>query len=270
MVSWITVVGGIRWHSSPKFAHSASSETYETMKTKSDYVLADRIEDSLWIELRRTERCNAYTEEMLWAIEALVSDANLDESVRTVVFVGAGGRAFCAGADLGEIAARSWKSVLSLTSARIFSLIQEARAVTIAALNGVAVGGGLELALACDIRLAASHASMWLPEPSIGLLPAAGALHRLPQLVGAGRAKELIVGGAVWDAATAQSAGLVAEVVPAPKLRATVDGWTQRIGSRDAAATYLAKQTLNGRVGDGGHDLVAQSLLVQLRNPRRH
>jgi enoyl-CoA hydratase/carnithine racemase len=123
--------------------------------------------------------------------------------------------------------------------------------VTIAAVNGVAVGGGVELALACDVRVAVDHAAFWLPEPELGLLPAAGALRWLPEVVGQGGARELILGGARWSAAQALARGLVSEVVPANELDACVARWTERVLKRDRLALELAKQHLSAKGRSG-------------------
>lgn len=220
---------------------------------------------AVWITLSRPARANAYTQAMLDALARHVDDAEADPTVRALVVTGAGDRAFSAGADRDELARRHWRDVLSLKSARTFEQLRRSRCVTIAAVNGVAVGGGFELALACDLRLAVTTARFWLPEPEFGLVPAAGGLRLLPRMVGEPRAKELILGGAVWDAATAERTGLLSEVVDASALTARVQVWIDRIAARDADALRLAKVAIE-RAADGSADpaldLIAQSLLV--------
>lgn len=237
--------------------------------TSPSFVVASRRGAALVIELRRPSHANAYTQAMLGEIARYIDAADADASVRAIVVTGAGDSVFCAGADRDEIATRDWRSVLTLESARVFGRLRRSRTVTIAAINGSAVGGGFELALACDLRFAVEHAQFWLPEPELGLLPAAGATTLLPHLVGPLRAKELILGGAVWTAADAMQAGVLTEVVADGQLFERVNAWIARIERRDPDATRLAKQAIDlGVPSETGFDLVAQSLLVQRQRGR--
>lgn len=218
------------------------------------------------LKLSRPLRANSYTQDMLKFLEEQIEAADRDEGVRVIVVTGEGDKVFCAGADRTEIATRDWRSVLSLTSARVFRRLRDSRCVTVAAINGSAVGGGLELALSCDLRFAVPSAKFWLPEPELGLIPAAGGTELLPQIVGPAKAKEMILGGAVWDAAEAVRIGMLTEVVPAEELWNRMQVWMDRICLRNADALRLAKQsidlTANGNSGTG-MELIAQSLLVQ-------
>lgn len=219
----------------------------------------------LWLRLNREHRSNAYTQGMLSRLEELLIQAEHTPEWRVMVLTGTGERAFCAGADRDELKTREWQSVLRLTSARVFERLRKSRCLTIAAINGAAMGGGLELALACDFRLAVPTARFGLPEPELGLLPAAGGAAWLADLVGLAKAKELILGGVVWDAAEAQRWGLVNEVVPPGELTARVSAWCERILNRDALALQLAKQALQlgrGQEAAMQFSVVAQSLLV--------
>jgi methylglutaconyl-CoA hydratase len=219
---------------------------------------------ALVVSLSRPTHANAYTQDMLRALDAWIDHAETDAGIRVVIITGAG-EWFCAGADRDEIASRDWQSVLSLESARVFQRLQRTGCVTIAAINGAAVGGGLELALACDLRLASTHARFWLPEPDFGLMPAAGGTRWLPRLVGPLKAKELILGGAEWDAAHALAAGLLTEVVAPADLIDRALAWTDRIARRDPSAIRLAKDAIEMSLRQGddrAFDLAAQSLLV--------
>jgi enoyl-CoA hydratase len=219
-----------------------------------------------YVQLARPERSNAYTQEMLSELLRQVECVDEDEALRVLVVTGAGERTFCAGADRHELKTRSWQSTLSLFSARVFHRLRACRKVTIAAVNGSAVGGGLELALACDLRIASQDARFWLPEPELGLLPAAGGTQWLPALVGPGRAKELILAGAVWSADEACRYGLVNEVVPLAELADRVRGWCGRILKRDALALQLAKQAIHAAAcppPETNYELLAQALLVR-------
>jgi enoyl-CoA hydratase len=125
------------------------------------------------------------------------------------------------------------------------SAVESHEAVTIAAVNGYALGGGCELALACDLRIAADHAVFGLPEPTLGIIPGAGGTQRLPRVVGLGRAKEMILAGARWDAAKALEVGLVSAVVPQADLARTAREWADRVLALGPLAVRLAKASLN-------------------------
>lgn len=219
----------------------------------------------LWLRLNREHRSNAYTQGMLTRLEELLIQAEHTPEWRVIVLTGTGERAFCAGADRDELKTRDWPSVLRLTSARVFERLRKSRCLSIAAINGAAMGGGLELALACDFRLAVPTARFGLPEPELGLLPAAGGAAWLADVVGLAKAKELILGGMVWEASEAYRWGLVNEVVPQEELTARVSVWCERILKRDPWALQLAKQALQlGRGQEAAlqFSVVAQSLLV--------
>lgn len=220
------------------------------------------------VQLNRPERANSYNQSMLAALEDAIAACDADADVRAIVITGAGERSFSAGADRKELADRDWHSVLSLTSARVFRRVRQSRCVTIAAINGAAVAGGLELALSCDLRFAVETARFWLPEPELGLIPAAGGLEFLPQLVGPLRAKEMILGGVQWSAEEAWSYGLLTEVTPVDGLMEQIEPWIERISRRDADALQFSKRAMdlrtNGQTG-ADYDLAAQALLV-LRN----
>lgn len=223
-----------------------------------------------FITINRPERSNSYTQEMLSLLEDAFECADKDESIRVIVFTGAGSKSFCAGADRTEIQERSWRSVLFLKSAAVFNRICKSRKVTIAAINGHAVGGGFELALCCDLRIASPQASFWLPEPEFGILPAAAATNLLPKLVGILQAKDLILGGARWNSDVAMRAGLLSAISPeGVELMVCVNEWISRISSRDADALFLAKQAIDmsGRgIDTMQFDLLAQAFLVSLQS----
>ncbi len=157
---------------------------------------------------------NTWTPESLRSLEALLAQLNADRSVFAAVVTGAGEKFFSAGADLksfqgDKVLARHFIARFGAA----FEALMNARFVTIAAINGYAMGGGLECALACDMRIAEAHAQMALPEPSVGLLPAGCGTQMLPWLVGEGWAKRMILANERIDAATALRIGLVQDVV---------------------------------------------------------
>lgn len=168
--------------------------------------------------LNRPEAANALSIKMLEQLRDAVAACKFDRSVRCIVVTGAGEKAFCAGADLKERAGMDMNQVRRTVSL-IRQSINDVEALpqpVIAAVNGAAVGGGMELALACDIRIASETATFALTETSLGIIPGAGGTQRLPRLIGKGRAKELIFTARKIDAKEAWDMGLV-EVVALPE-----------------------------------------------------
>lgn len=158
---------------------------------------------------------HTWDQENLSGLESLVAQCNADRDVYALVITGSGEKFFSAGADL-KLFASGDKGVAATMSAAFgsaFEALSAFRGVSIAAINGYAMGGGLECALACDIRIAESHAQMALPEATVGLLPCGGGTQNLSWLVGEGWAKRMILCGERIDAATAERIGLVEEVV---------------------------------------------------------
>ena len=168
------------------------------------------------LTLDRIDRRNALSRDTLFALGRLGRELVADESVRAIVVTGAGDKAFCAGADLKERQGMSGDDVrvqVGLYRTELGVLDRSPKPV-IAALNGVAFGGGLELALICDLRVAAPHVEVALPETTLGIIPGAGGTQRLPRIVGEARAKEMILLGRKLGAAEALAWGLVNRVSP--------------------------------------------------------
>lgn len=159
---------------------------------------------------------HTWTSESLMSLRQLVLDLEADRNIYALVITGEGNKFFSAGADLNQFADgdRARARAVARRFGEAFETLAAFRGVSIAAINGYAMGGGLECALACDIRIAEEHAQMALPEATVGLLPAAGGTQRLPWLVGEGWAKRMILCGERVDAATAKAIRLVEEVVP--------------------------------------------------------
>jgi enoyl-CoA hydratase len=171
---------------------------------------------------------------------------DVQEARATVLIVtGAGDKAFVSGADINAIRARRRDDALASINSRLMTAIESHDAVSIAAVNGYALGGGCELALACDLRIAADNAVFGLPEPTLGIIPGAGGTQRLPRIVGLGRAKEMILTGARWDAARALEVGLVSRVVPRTELMGAAREMAERVLALGPLAVRLAKQALN-------------------------
>jgi enoyl-CoA hydratase len=167
------------------------------------------------------------------------------QGARVLIITGAGDKAFVSGADINAIRARQRDDALASINSRLMAAVEAHEAVSIAAVNGYALGGGCELALACDLRIAAENAVFGQPEPAIGIIPGAGATQRLPRIVGLGRAKEMILTGARWDARKALEAGLVSEVVPRAELMNAARAMAERILALGPLAVRLSKLALN-------------------------
>lgn len=173
------------------------------------------------ITLARPEAANAMSVQLLTDLGATLDQVNRNPAVRVVLLTGAGEKAFCAGADLKErqgMSDRQVKQIVQLIGATVAQVEALAQPV-IALLNGVAFGGGLELALACDLRIAASHIKVGLTETSLGIIPGAGGTQRLPRLIGIGKAKELIYTARRLNAEEAKSYGIVEYVYEGHELR---------------------------------------------------
>jgi enoyl-CoA hydratase/carnithine racemase len=176
-------------------------------------VLEERRKQVVVLTLNRPEAMNSFNFAMLHGLRDKVEAIQYDPEVRVIIITGAG-KAFCAGADLKERAALSEPQVKEFiyTIRNLFTFIESLRLPVIAAVNGVALGGGTELALACDLRIASNTASLGLTETRLAIIPGAGGTQRLPRLVGRGKAKELIFTGRRVDAAEALQIGLVNQV----------------------------------------------------------
>lgn len=200
------------------------------------------------ITLNRPEKLNALTLPMLAALDEALLAIDDDAAVRVVVIKGAGTKAFSAGADVV-----AWSSLAPLdmwrtwtrTGHRVMERLESLRQPTIAALNGIAYGGGLELALACDLRLAGDHVKLAAPEVGIATVPGWGMTTRLATVVGPARAKQMILTGLPIDAERAALWGLVSEVVPAAELDAATDELAARIAAQAPVAVQVAKQLID-------------------------
>jgi len=162
-----------------------------------------------------------------------------------LIVTGQGDQAFVSGADISAIRERRRDDALASINSRLMTAVEAHEAVTIAAVNGYALGGGCELALACDLRIAAENAVFGLPEPGLGIIPGAGGTQRLPRIVGLGRAKEMILAGARWDARKALEAGLVSQVVPLAELMPAARAMAERVLALGPLAVRLAKAAVN-------------------------
>jgi len=191
---------------------------------------------------------HTWTLASLNALTQLVADLNADPEVYALVITGGGAKFFSAGADLKVFADGNKDTAFAMAAAFgvAFEALSAFRGVSIAAINGYAMGGGLECALACDIRIAEEHAQMALPEASVGLLPCAGGTQHLPWLVGEGWAKRMILCGERVDAAKALAIGLVEEVVPTGKAAATALALAAKVARQSPSSVTACKTLIQG------------------------
>jgi enoyl-CoA hydratase/carnithine racemase len=249
--------------------------TYDTLTIEHDGPIA-----RIW--LNRPERRNAVNARALEELAAAFTDL-LQRFDTTVVVLGGRGAAFCAGADRKDPPARMAKGsnagarerrYTSQVGRRAIEAIERVEAITIARLHGYAIGGGLALALACDLRIAAASTIFHIPEVDLGIPLSWGAAPRLAREVGMARAKELILLCDRFDAATAERYGMLNRVVPDDELDAAVDAWAQRLAAKPAWALHMTKTQFRaysrsivlGDVTEGDGDMIA---LASAEDPTR-
>jgi enoyl-CoA hydratase len=197
------------------------------------------------LRVNRPEVRNALDLATVRETTTAIAALSADEAVGAIVITGAGEAVFVSGADINDIRARTRNDGLAAINSTLFAAIDKCPKVMIAAVNGLALGGGCELALSCDLRVAAAHAKFGQPEVGLGIIPGAGATQRLPRIVGLGRAKHLILTGDAIDAQKALDWGLVSAVVPAEELMKHALALAERVLSRGPLAIRLAKLALN-------------------------
>jgi enoyl-CoA hydratase/carnithine racemase len=210
-------------------------------------ILVERAETVLTLTLNRPDKLNAIDGAMLDALGEVLGEIERDPEIRAVILTGAG-RAFSAGADIKEWTAltplefgRSW----GLRGHALFDRLAGLAPPVIAAINGIAFGGGLELALCADIRIASREARLGLPEVTIAALPGWGGTQRLPRLIGPGRAKQMILTGQPIDAACAEAWGLISEVVAEGALPARARELAARIAANAPLSVQASKRLID-------------------------
>ena len=208
-------------------------------------VRTDVSESIATLTIDRPEVKNALDLETVQQIREALRQFEAHESVGAVIITGGGESAFVSGADINAIRARGRDDALAAINSSLFSEIERFPRPTIAAINGYALGGGCELALACDIRICADTAKFGQPELGLGIIPGAGATQRLPRIVGMGRAKHLILTGDTIDARQALEWGLVTAVMPAGQLQIRARELAKKILRQGPLAARLAKLALN-------------------------
>jgi len=212
-----------------------------------DHLLVEKEEFIATVTINRPKKLNALNLQLLEEIHHLFKDLQADENVRVIILTGSGDKAFVAGADISEFS--SFDSTQGQELARkgqslVFDFIANMTKPVIAAINGFSLGGGLELALSCHLRVAATHAKMGLPETSLGVIPGYGGTQRLAQLIGRGRATELILTGEMISAEKALAYGLVSAIVPQDELDLLAKKTASKIKNNSPNALSHALQSI--------------------------
>ncbi|MDN5632053.1 MULTISPECIES: enoyl-CoA hydratase/isomerase family protein [Kocuria] len=207
----------------------------------SDVLTVEVADGIALVTVNRPEVRNAINATVLQALTRTLEELAADDAVQVLIFTGAGDKAFVAGADINELAVRTPRDGLKATMQGVYEKVEQFPKPTIAAVNGYAFGGGHELALACDIRVASTNAQFALPETGLGIMPAAGGTQRLAKLVGLGRATEIILTGRRVKADDALAMGLVTNVVEPEQLLETARETANAIMAKGPLAIQLAK-----------------------------
>jgi enoyl-CoA hydratase len=224
------------------------------------------------LALHRPEARNAINLEVVNEMHAALEALGRDESTRVLILTGSGGTAFAAGADIRELRDRRSADALRGINSSLFLAVERFPLPTIAAVNGYALGGGCELALACDLRIAGESARFGQPEVGLGIIPAAGATYRLPRLVGAGRARELILTGRIIDSDEALRIGLINRRVPDDRVLEEARSTALLMARKGPLALRAAKLALEASAygPDAGHvaERLAQAILFESADKR--
>lgn len=197
------------------------------------------------ITLNAPERRNAIDLQMVQSLHARLDELAPRQELRAVVLTGSGEKAFAAGADIAQLKERKAADALAAINSSLFKRIEDFPVPVVAALRGWTLGGGCELAIACDLRVAGEGTRMGQPEVGLGIIPAAGGTYRLPRLIGLGRARDLIYTGRILDAEEALRIGLVERVVPDAEVQEAALTLARQIAGNGPLAVRAAKATLN-------------------------
>jgi enoyl-CoA hydratase len=211
------------------------------------YVLIEPRADLAIITVNRPDKLNALNEDVVRELRSAFEWARADDAVHGVILTGSGEKAFVAGADIGELAKMTSLTGVGVSRAgqETFRLIETLSKPVVAAVNGFALGGGLELALACHIRVASDNAKLGLPEEKLGIIPGYGGTVRIPRLIGRGRALEMILTGEMIEAHEALRLGLVNHVVTSAELPAFAEELLRKIIANGPVAVALAIQAVD-------------------------
>ncbi|AGZ42432.1 enoyl-CoA hydratase/isomerase family protein [Actinoplanes friuliensis] len=225
----------------------------------------EELDDRVVVTLHRPEARNAINAAMIRELHEVC--AGLEDNPRLLLLTGAEGT-FAAGADIAELRERGRDQALQGINSRLFDRIARLPLPTVAAVDGYALGGGAELAYACDLRLASPGAVFGNPEPGLGILAAAGATWRLRELVGASVAKQILLAGRRLDADDAYRLGLVAEIVPGDELLKRAHSLLDRMSRNGTLALKLTKLVADAPGGHPVTDDLAQAILFESEDKR--
>ncbi len=217
-------------------------------------ILIEKQENIAIITINRPEKLNALNKVTIQELHEGFKSLSTDSSVKAIIITGSGEKAFVAGADISEFAHFSEEEGEKLAAKGqelLFDFVENLSTPVIAAVNGFALGGGLELAMACHFRVASDNVKMGLPEVTLGVIPGYGGTQRLGQLVGKGRAMEMIMTAGMIDAEMAKNYGLVNHVVPQGELLDLAKGIASKIARNSSTAISKAIQAINANFKDG-------------------
>jgi enoyl-CoA hydratase len=220
-------------------------------------ILLDVKDQILTITINREEKLNALNQETLKELHAVLAGTSQNKSVRGVIITGSGSKAFIAGADISEFSSFGPEGGRAIASAghELFNLIENYDKPVIAAINGYALGGGLELAMACHLRIASDTAKMGLPEKKLGLIPGYGGTQRLSALIGKSQALEMILTAEMITSDEAFKKGLINHVAPSAELMSTAIELMQKILTGSSLATASAIRAVNAAFNNNGFEI---------------
>lgn len=217
-------------------------------------ILIEKQDNLAIVTINRPTKLNALNKATIEELHQAFTDLNNDMATKVILLTGSGEKAFVAGADISEFAHFSVSEGEQLAAKGqelLFDFVQNLPTPVIAAVNGFALGGGLELAMSCHFRIASTNAKMGLPEVTLGVIPGYGGTQRLAQLIGKGRAMELIMTANMIDAETAKNYGLVNHVVPQEELLDLAKSIGTKISNNSSVAIAKAIEAINANFEDG-------------------
>lgn len=210
-------------------------------------ILLEKKEGYAIVTINRPKALNALNSETLLEIQEVVKELETDDEVRAVILTGSGEKAFVAGADISEMASLNTVEAYEFgkRGQETFNLIENSSKFYIAAVNGFALGGGNEIAMSCDVRIASENAKFAIPETTLGVIPGFGGTQRLPKLVGLGRAKEMLATGAMIKADKAERWGLVNDVYPIEELMIKAEELAKKVAGNSTYAITSGIEAMN-------------------------
>lgn len=209
-------------------------------------IVLERVDRIGYITINRPEVRNALNDLTVSEILSAFEELENDQDIGVIVFTGAGEKSFAAGADINQVTNRnSLDAFAAKNMSDVYRCIEKSKKATIAAINGFALGGGCELAMSCDIRMASENAKIGLPELNLSVIPGAGGTQRLARIIGKGRAMNMILSGDLMTAKEAKEIGLVSSVVPLENLRTAVQEKAEKILAKGPLSVQMAKLVVN-------------------------